>query len=165
MTVIDYDTLFPTPDPPITDLESDDRALVMFGELGACRKFWLMVWLMAARDHATEIGYLPGAGRDILTYTVENTRYEMVPPPDEYAPDLIAAARRLVRPGRWAAARWRLAGLFGDRACAAVVALNISGNAVHWAVTVWQAGGRRGVHFRRLDAVRPPDPWPATPPA
>ena len=111
MTVIDYDTVFATPNPPITDLASDDSVLVTFGEPGACRKSWLMVWLMAVRDHATEVGYLPGAGRDILTHIVDSVRYELVPPSDEDAPDLIAAARRLVRPGRWAALRWRLAGL------------------------------------------------------
>lgn len=101
------------------------------------RKAWVMILTLAVRDDATSVEYslcrLPVGN---LWYVVAGTRYEMVPLPDEYAPDIVEAARVLAMPGRWAALRWRLSGLFGSRAAAGMFGFSINGNVSWWVAGV-----------------------------
>ena len=63
----------------------------------------ILVLLLAVKDGATAVCYDPRRGDRALTYVINGTEYEMVPPPEERAAEIGKAARRLFLPRPW----WR----------------------------------------------------------
>lgn len=64
----------------------------------AVRKFWGLVLMLALRDKASSIHYHPWRAEGALSYVVDNVRYEMVPPPAEFASECVDAAFSLFVP-------------------------------------------------------------------
>jgi hypothetical protein len=67
------------------------------------RKLLVMVLFMGIRDRATAIRFRRGKELVWLTYEVDGTWYDMVPPPTHFWPDLLTEVRgaaRLIRPDR-----------------------------------------------------------------
>lgn len=137
--------------------DEDDDMLVEFSsnasqaELSAgFRKLWGMVLCMAVRDRATQVQYHPWR-KDPLSYVVDNVRYEMVPPPVEYAAGIVTEARLAFtqRPGFFAR-------LFGRGRVSCGTLSLIVGAPFVWDVVVWTIGERSGVEFFAVTPVEPP---------
>jgi hypothetical protein len=105
------------------------------------RKFWAVVLLMAVRDRVTSVQYHPWGGARALGYVVDNVRYDMNPPPAEFADRILEAARELftepVGPRR------------DQSACSSFV-FDSWGLSVEWDVVCWSNGERSGVEFFRV---------------
>lgn len=140
----------------IKDGEDDDMLVVFSSndpaELDAgFRKLWGMVLLMAVRDRATSVQYHPWRGAGALSYVVDNVRYEMVPPPTEYAVTAADAARSAFTESAGFFAR-----LLGrDRASCGTVRLNVGGNPIVWDAVWWSSGERSGVELFRVTPLEP----------
>ena len=141
-----------------TGTSADDDMLVVFSpddgpaELAAAfRKLWGMVLLMSVRDRATSVHYHPWRGEGALFYVVDNTRYEMVPPPAEYAGACADTARTsFITPAGF------FARLFGrERAACGTLTLTVGGNLIVWDVVCWSSGARRGVDLFRVTPLEP----------
>jgi hypothetical protein len=112
---------------------------------------------MSLRDRATSIHYHPWRGESCLTYLIENTRYELLPPPAEYAADILRVARSMfITPGQGFFAR-----LFGrdsaNPACSAV-SLDFYGLHIVWDAVIWTTGERSGLELYRITPLEEPPP-------
>lgn len=159
--VIDMDALV-GPNVPF-ETDEDDGIVITFSRdpvdnpAAEIRKFWGLVLLMSLRDRATSIHYHPWRGDSSLAYIVENTRYELLPPPAEYAADILRVARSMfLAPERGFFAR-----LFGrdsaHPACSAV-SLDSWGKFVIWDVVFWTTGERSGLELYRITPLEDPPP-------
>lgn len=155
--VIDVNELIgPLRSAPPENEDADDM-LVEFSvgasatELSAgFRKFWGMVLCMSVRDRATSVQYHPWR-KDPLSYVVDNVRYEMVPPPIEFAAGVVEEARIAFtqRPGFFSR-------LFGRGRVSCGTLSLIVGAPFVWDVVVWTTGERYGVEFFAVSPVEPP---------
>ena len=149
------------PKPPSADGNGDpagdDDMLVEFtdgspAELRAgYRKLWGMVLLMAVRDRAASVHYHPWRGAGALSYVVDNTRYEMVPPPAEFADACVDVAREA-----FTVPAGLLARLAGGRTACGTVSLLVGGNPILWDAVVWSNGDRSGVELFRITPLEEP---------
>ena len=111
------------------------------------KKFWGMVFLMAVRDNATSVHYHPWRGDGALAYIVDDVRFEMHPPPVEWAGHLVKTARYLaVRPQSIVT---RILSGRGDPTCGKLT-LCVDEHEIEWQVVCWWSGARIGVEFIRI---------------
>lgn len=129
---------------------------------------------MSVRDRATSVHYHPWRS-DPLSYVIDdvryevglnkeyfglsegrpividNVRYEMVPPPVEYAAGIVEEAQLAFTPLPGSVAR-----LFGRRrAACGTFTLVVGGNPVLWDAVVWSNGERSGVELFRVTPLEP----------
>lgn len=141
--------------------DDDDDMLVELAEnasraefTAGFRKLWGMVLLMSVRDRATSVHYHPWRTDGALSYVVDNTRYEMVPPPDIWAHWCVETARTTFTEPAGFFAR-----LFGrGRVSCGTLRLEVGGNPIVWDVVYWSTGRRYGIEFYRVTPLEPPAP-------
>ncbi|MFO0822236.1 MAG: hypothetical protein U0792_03820 [Gemmataceae bacterium] len=124
----------------------DDDMLVTFNEDGCnsveCfKKLWAMLILMAIRDKASSLHYHPWRKDGVLAYVVENTRYEMVPPPAKLAQACFEVARLMFMPPDQQQFWERSA----EHAACSAVRMEFEGWASLWDAVCWSSGERVGV--------------------
>jgi|GEM_PF-3705878 len=118
----------------------------------AARKLWGLILLMSVRDRATSIHYHPWRSEGTLTYIVDGTRYELVPPLTEYADTIVDTARSMfIAPGFLS---W-LPGRALKRTACRTLSLDVGGCAIVWDVVCWSSGERRGIEFFRVTPLEP----------
>lgn len=78
----------------------------------AIRALWVMVFLVAIKDRASELRFEPERGEDCLRYRIGEELYPLAPPPMYHSPRLIRELYRLIRPNNLSS---RLARLFNPR--------------------------------------------------
>lgn len=134
---------------PMLESEGDGAATLEGGD-EILPQFWGLVLIMAVRDQATSLHYHPWRNV-VLTYIVAGTRYELIPPPAEAAPGILAAARALFAPPTW----------FGRQRLEVTTCGSFEFDAYDslttWDAVVWSSGERAGVELYR---VSPPLPEP-----
>jgi hypothetical protein len=64
---------------------------------------WALVVLLAVKDGASAVCFDASRGDRALTYVIDGTEYEMVPPPEERAAEIGKSAQALFFPRPW----WR----------------------------------------------------------
>lgn|GEM_PF-6564748 len=64
----------------------------------AAQRFWALVLLVAVKDGASEVRFVPKRGKGRLTYKIEGTEYDLLPPPRFLMADIERAARQMLCP-------------------------------------------------------------------
>jgi len=139
------------------DAPDDDEMLVTFtGDRSnlreAYRKLWAAVLMMALRDKAASVHYHPWRDGGALAYICENVRYEMVPPPAEYAGVCIDVARTLFTQPRRSGFLSRLRQQRSENTVCSAMRVEFAGWASLWDAVCWSSGERAGVD---LFLIRP----------
>ncbi len=132
--------------------DDDDAMLVTFDgdrahQRYAYRKLWGMVVLLALRDKASSVHYHPWRGGGALAMIVENVRYEMVPPPHEYADVCMEVARTLFTQPRRSGLFSRLWQHRLENTVSSTVRIEWDGWTSFWDAVCWSSGERAGVEL------------------
>jgi hypothetical protein len=150
---------FPFEDDDLNRRSSDDPIV-----LSRC---WLMILLLAGKDHATSVQYHPWRENGGLSYVVDGVRHFLEEPPVEEGETFVAVARSLfTEPGwiarlrrqtgpGWLAHLRRLPGLgWPSRrrptpsAVCATFGMDLGSQVfLWWDVVVWSTGQRSGVEL------------------
>lgn len=123
------------------------------GDAEAPGKFWAAVILMAVRDGAASLHFRPQRTECRVSYVVDGTTYELVPPPATLGAALFDFARtHFAGAGRGGLlAHLRRGG--GARADSAAVAFELAGHLLAWDAVAWSTGERSGVDLYRVAPV------------
>ena len=103
---------------------------------------------MAIWDEASSVHYHPWRGDGALSYIIANTRYDLLPPPADWAWQCALAARSFLVRRRSLLGRV-LVGSSRGPACGSFM-LCVEEHKIEWDVVCWSAGKRFGVEFFRV---------------
>jgi hypothetical protein len=120
----------------------------------AIRKLWGMVLRMAVYERATSVHYHPWRNEWVLTFIVDGTQYELVPPPPERSNIILDVFRALfIAPSAGFFSR-----LFRRFSGHATIRVDVDGTPILWDAICWSSDDRRSVELFRITPLEPRTP-------